>query len=132
MKRRPDITESVKQFAENCGVGAQIRMRSEIGSMGFNISEVHDFVKTTFFSESQDFAPSKSTLRRLFSAPFQNRKAASYYHEVIKARPCAKRNDLTVGKEHAHRRHYFTLVKMAREFGSKHSTEVTTMSCDDK
>ena len=47
-KKRPDIVEAIKVFASNTGVGAQIRRRSEVGSMWFNISDVKEFLTDSF------------------------------------------------------------------------------------
>ena len=131
-KKRPDIVEAIKVFASNTGVGAQIRRRSEVGSMGFNISDVKEFVTDKFFPDNPKKAPGESTLRRLFCASHKNHKAAKRYKGLIKAKPCRKRNDATVGSAHEHRRHCFTMVKIAREFASKHFEEVVCNSADDK
>ena len=44
-KRRPDIVESIKEFASNCGITAHERRRNTVGQMGFNITDVKKFVQ---------------------------------------------------------------------------------------
>ena len=132
IKKRPDIIQSVSEFASNCGVTAHERRRNTTGQLGFNIPDVHRFVEEKFFKETPSKAPSLSSIRRLFSAASKNHKASKYYHGVINARPATKRNDATVGEAHAHRHHCFTLVKMVREFCAKHAQDCQVCSADDK
>ena len=130
--RNPEILPAVKNYAENSGVGAQTRRRSEVGAFGFTMPDVQKFVRNKFYSENPESAPSLSTVRRWFCAAFNNRKASKFYKGLITARPGLKRNDGTVGEPHEHRKHCFTEVKIAREFGAKHQEECIVLSCDDK
>ena len=132
LKKRPDIVQSVSEFASNCGVTAHERRRNTTGQLGFNIPDVHRFVEEKFFKETPEKAPSVSSIRRLFSAASKHHKASKFYHGIINARPATKRNDATVGEAHAHRHHCFSLVKMVREFCAKHAQDCQVCSADDK
>ena len=116
----------------NAGVTAHVRRRTEVGSFGWRIPLLHKFIETKFYKNCPHLAPSRDTIRRIFTAPKPDVNGARYYQNYISARPVRVRNDATAGTQSSHRHVCFSAVKMARELCAKHAGIAMAWSVDDK
>ena len=92
LEKYPEIMGFIQDFVTNAGVAAHHKRREEIGSFGFRIPLLRDYLLKRFFKENPEDAPSLSTLRRIFTAPDTKAKASKRYQNLIKARPVAVEN----------------------------------------
>ena len=134
---REHMVEAVKEYMDYCCLPAHERRREDVarfGGVGSGATwekDLRDFIIKSFFNDSRK-KPSATTVRRLGTAPNQNRRAAKYYRNVIHARPSHSRNEGTLGEIHPNARSCACMVRYVLEFSAEFPEYVTTLSCDDK
>ena len=130
------VLEKAKEIVEtgvgnHGGVEADLRRRSELGMASITIPELHK--KLIASVEPGTKVPGKVVLRRWMVAPSAHRKEGSRYLGLIPARVPHKVNTRAIGgSSHPDSHGAAAMVKMTREWASRHSEYVMVVSADDK
>ena len=116
VEKMPEILETVKDYCGVAGVAAHSRRRTNVGTIGFSIPNVHKVVKDKLFSENPEKCPSLNTIRRIFEPPHQQHRSKSLFKSLIPALPGRKRNDETARDDggHPHRHACFSFFRKSR------------------